>query len=138
MWNAGFRKRKRVAVGKFGDGVAEQDGQHHDIKNIVQRALRNGGIVASSYRQGTFTDISDAPTFAEALNVVARATALFDELPSKVRDRFANDPRKLLAFLDDPENKDEAIKLGLVNAPKPPPEPPAPMKVEIVNPPPSS
>jgi len=38
-------------------------------------------------------------------------------LPSKIRDRFGNDPSQLLSFLADSSNKDEAISLGLVSAP---------------------
>jgi phage internal scaffolding protein len=44
----------------------------------------------------------------------------FDQLPALIRDRFHNDPQEMLAFLNDPNNYDEAIKLGLVN---PPPAP---------------
>jgi hypothetical protein len=35
-------------------------------------------------------------------------------LDPKLRMRFANDPQNLVDFLDDPENHDEAEKLGLI------------------------
>lgn len=129
-------KRKRVAIMKFGDGRTVQDGEQHDIKNIVNRAMRAGGLLSNvSVRVPSFQDIADAPSYVDALNVVAEATHMFEQLPAKLRDRFGNSPQKLLAFLDDPENRQEAIKLGLVKPEEEPPPPPAPMKVEIVNPP---
>jgi hypothetical protein len=36
-------------------------------------------------------------------------------LPADLRVRFNHDPVELLNFLDNPQNKTEAIQLGLVN-----------------------
>jgi phage internal scaffolding protein len=38
-------------------------------------------------------------------------------LPAQIRSRFDNDPAKLIDFLENEQNHDEAIKLGLVNPP---------------------
>lgn len=63
-----------------------------------------------------FGDFLDSPTsLHEAYNRILDAQANFFELPSAVRERFANDPIRLLAFLSDPANRAEAEKLGLVN-----------------------
>ena len=40
---------------------------------------------------------------------------MFDSLPSSLRERFSNDPSRLLAFVDDESNFDEAVKLGLLS-----------------------
>ena len=50
-------------------------------------------------------------------NRMIAAKEEFDSLPSKVRDRFGNDPARLIAFLSDSANRDEAVRLGLDNAP---------------------
>lgn len=60
-----------------------------------------------------FGDFTTVPDFVAAQNTLLRAQAMFDALPAVIRDRFANDPAKLLAFLEDPVNRDEAVKLGL-------------------------
>jgi len=69
------------------------------------------------------------------MNTIIAAQRAFEALPAKIRDRFANSPERFLAFLADPDNLDEAVKLGLVNKPEPeinlpggnqPPQPPAP------------
>jgi len=38
----------------------------------------------------------------------------FRELPAEIRNRFRNDPEELLRFTENPQNRDEAIKLGLI------------------------
>lgn len=117
--------------------TVQADKERTDIRNIVARAMR-GKSVNVAVLQGDFRDISDLPTYQEALNVVARAQTMFEALPSSVRDRFANDPKKLMAFLSDKANLEEARKLGLV---KPAPKesaPPDPVLVRVVQDPPAT
>jgi len=111
--------------------TVQGDKDRTDIRNIVKRAMRGASVVVN-VRDGKFADISDAPSYMEALNRVAHANELFASLPSSVRDRFSNDPVRLLSFLDNPDNKDEGIKLGLIKPDAPPPAPPEPMLVRVV------
>lgn len=136
-FNSGFRRRQSVQLNTPIEEklTVNADAERVSITSIVQRARRNGGIVGSvPVRNGYFDDISSAPTYMEAMNMVSRAQSMFEALPSKLRDRFGNDPKALLEFLDDPANKEEAIKLGLLAKPKDPEPPPPPMRVEVVNP----
>ena len=72
--------------------------------------------LATHRRTPIFGDFTDAPTsLHEAYDRILDAQANFMELPSAVRERFANDPLRLLSFLEDPANRAEAVKLGLVN-----------------------
>ena len=43
-------------------------------------------------------------------------------LSAEIRSRFGNDPQNLILFLEDPSNRPEAEKLGLVNSSAIPPE----------------
>lgn len=125
--------RNRVAITDFGPSLAVQaDKDRTDIRNIVKRAIR-GQQVTVNYREGRFVDISNAPSYIQALNIVANANVLFDRLPSNLRDRFNNDPMAMLSFIDNPDNNDEAIKLGLLPKPLEPAPEPAPVKVEVVS-----
>lgn len=125
----------RDGISDFGESMAVQaDKERTDIRNIVRRAMR-GASVTVNVRQPRYADIYDAPSYMEALNVVAYANDLFASLPSKVRDRFSNNPVKMLEFLDDDSNKEEAIKLGLRKKEADPPPPPEPLAVRIVDPP---
>lgn len=63
-----------------------------------------------------YGDFTDAPDFETAQNRVVQATAYFEALPAKLRDRFGNDVREMMAFLSKEENREEAEKLGLLEA----------------------
>jgi phage internal scaffolding protein len=85
-----------------------------DINNILRQFNVTGLLPENtlSPRYGDFTGISDYQT---ALNQVIAAEDEFMRLPAELRARFDNDPGNLIEFLENSENKDEAIKLGLVN-----------------------
>jgi phage internal scaffolding protein len=58
---------------------------------------------------------ADSITFFEAQNTLAQAKESFAALPSKIRNKFENDPGQLLDFLSEPANQAEAFKLGLID-----------------------
>lgn len=93
-----------------------------DINNIVDNYTRTGMLNGS--QNPVYDDFSDSFDFLEAQNKVIAARNAFSSLDSKLRSRFSNNPAKLLDFLADSNNKDEAIKLGLISEPEPLPEPP--------------
>ena len=85
-----------------------------DINNILRQFNITGILPEAplSPRYGDFTGIVDYHT---ALNAVIAAEDGFMELPADLRARFQNDPENLINFLNDESNKDEAIKLGLID-----------------------
>lgn len=86
-----------------------------DINVLVARFARTGvpdALPAPSMAQ--FDEVFD---FQSAMQTIIDANASFASLPSKVRARFQNDPGQFLNFIHDTENRDEAVRLGLV--PKP-------------------
>jgi phage internal scaffolding protein len=87
-----------------------------NINQIMERYNQTGllPVVSGDPLYGDFSDVGD---YKSAQETLIKADKAFMALPSKVRDRFDNDPVKLLAFLDNPENLDEAIELGLVERP---------------------
>lgn len=87
-----------------------------DINLIVERAER-GMYPEMREKIPQFGDFSETPDYQSALNYVIAAQERFSELPARVRERFGNNAGILLAFLADPANRDEAVQLGLVNAP---------------------
>lgn len=86
-----------------------------DINNILRQFNITGLLPETplSPRYGDFTGISD---YHSALNQVIAAEDEFMALPAQIRSRFDNDPAKLIDFLDNVENKTEAINLGLINS----------------------
>lgn len=90
-----------------------------DINNIVERA-RNGQDISGSLnaRVAKYGDFTNIPDFRGALDLVQRAESMFMELEAPLRERFANDPAVMLDFLNNPANRDEAVKLGLLTPKK--------------------
>lgn len=92
-----------------------------DINNILKQYKATGMIRHIAAQAGVYTDLPSDVDFQGSLNMVLEAQAAFATLPSLVRERFANDPQRFLAFMADPNNLDEMVKLGLA---KKIPEPP--------------
>jgi phage internal scaffolding protein len=91
--------------------------QHHkkecDINNIIKKYDKTGLISHINNIEGFFGDLS-GDDFKTMQDQVIMASNMFDDLPSDIRNRFENEPYKLLEFMDDPNNRDEAIELGLI------------------------
>lgn len=91
-----------------------------DINVLMGRYLETGEMpqLDSALSYGDFTGVYD---FQTAMNAVRTAQGLFEQMPARIKNRFANDPQRLLEFLNDPENLEEAQFLGLIS--KTPSEP---------------
>lgn len=85
-----------------------------DINKIVARALKSGVLPVVSDR-GLFGDFSNVD-YQNMQIKIARAKEQFMRLPVNIRTRFSNDVGSLLEFIDNPDNKEEAVKLGLLRA----------------------
>lgn len=98
------------------DVAQQQFKDETDINEIVRRFGLTGEIPGDFRppQSGDFTEVVD---FHTAMNVIRSAEESFMTIPAKIRERFAHDPQKLMEFLADDRNKDEAVKLGLVQLP---------------------
>lgn len=106
-----------------------------DINKIVAKYVKTGLMDYVNKNPGTYSDVSDVANFQDSLNIVRKGRELFDALPADLREEFANDPARLIAFLDDPKNLDKAVELGLVKKPKKPASPAAGVKKPDPKPP---
>lgn len=84
-----------------------------DINKLIERYTMTGGREGGHSTPGFYGDFT-AIDYQNALDVVALADEQFMSLPAAVRDRFSNNPAKLLHFLEDESNRAEAERLGLV------------------------
>ncbi|AXH77094.1 MAG: internal scaffolding protein [Microviridae sp.] len=119
MSKSKLREHRRVRT------VADIDGRTHqsfqaecDIRNIMSQYKRTGVVNHVTSLAGRFDDISEIPSFHEAMNVIAESKETFLQLPSSLRKRFNNDPAEFLDFVHNPDSRDEMIKLGMINPPK--------------------
>lgn len=87
-----------------------------DINTIVKRFGLTGELPQDYQmpQSGDFTGVSD---YQSAMNAVRAAEEAFMAVPAEIRARFSNDPGKFMAFFDDPANRDEGLRLGLLQAP---------------------
>ena len=104
--------------------VAVEFAREADINFLLARYKNTGSLYTAdemlrARRRPQFGDFGGIPDYQETLDKVNNALAMFGELPLKIRQRFHDSPTELLAFLQDESNRDEAIKLGLVDPPPP-------------------
>lgn len=112
-----FNRPPRGGLSSWDDKARQEFAAECDIQRIISRAKMGvpPKVVPTFY--GDFSDVGD---YQSCIDRLQRAQAEFDSLPSAVRDRFGNNPARLLAFVMDANNREEAIKLGLIAKPHDP------------------
>ncbi len=92
--------------------------QHHkdecDINVILERFGKTGQLPVNAI-SGNYGDFSGVHDYHTAMNAIIASESEFAALSGQLRARFDNEPAKLIEFLDNPNNKAEAEKLGLIN-----------------------
>ena len=84
-----------------------------DVNRIIDRYVKTGFLPTSPIPP-LYADVSSLGDYQSLIDNIRRSHELFDELPSELRKRFGNDPGQLIDFINDPDNLDEAVKLGLL------------------------
>jgi phage internal scaffolding protein len=100
-----------------------------DVNHILKKYQKTG-VLPIMKNQKLYEDFADAPTYHESMNIIAKSTEQFEGLDADLRDRFNNDPYKFLEFVNNEDNSDEMIKLGLKE--KPIVDDNTPIKVEVI------
>ncbi len=86
--------------------------EESEINNIVARYVKTG-LVDHLARYGGEYGFATSIDFHSAMNVVTKADQMFADLPADTRRRFGGDPALFLEFVQNPENQEEMISLGL-------------------------
>lgn len=84
-----------------------------DINTIMRRYEQTGVLSHVSKRVPQYIDATGLE-YQAAMQLVIDAGDMFNSLPSKVRERFHNDPAEMLAFIENDSHFDEAKALGLL------------------------
>jgi len=111
---------------EFTEDLCKQEFKDECDINVIFKRYPEGQVPTwSSPPVLTYGDFAEAPDFLQAQLLVKESEEQFLSLPVKIRDRFQHDPARLLAFVHDRANLDEAKALGLLKAEDPPvPVPP--------------
>lgn len=126
-------RRVKTVIG--GESMTRQEfAEDCDINRILKRFQLTGALSHFARFSPQYMDVTPCD-YQEAQNLMLRARAMFDALPSEVRKEVAT-PEGFLAFVSNPANAERMAELGLrdrkktdppgsVLAPDPAP-PPAP------------
>jgi phage internal scaffolding protein len=107
--------RKRVINYTVGESLTEQHHESdHNMQKIMDKVIRGAPI---PFKKGgmDYGEFDSELSYQDCCNRLVEAETQFMSLPSKLRERFNNDPGKLIGFLNDESNRKEAEALGLVN-----------------------
>jgi len=97
--------------------VQQQFKDQADINQVITRFKRTGQLhstpgVLGQKREPSF-GIYSYNDYQDAYLNMQKIRQDFLALPPKLRQRFDNNPANVVAFVDDPNNHKEAVKLGL-------------------------
>lgn len=96
-----------------------------DIHKILKQYQRTGMITHIARQGARFEDLPDYSDYQEGLNTALRAEEAFNALPSKVRDRYGNDPGRFLAAISSKDERPFLEEMGILK-PRPKPADPSP------------
>lgn len=103
---------RRLAI-VCGGGRTKQSFKKECDINVIMARFEKTGALSHFARHAPSYGFAPAVTFHESLEIVRRGTEMFMDLPGKVRARFGNDPAQFLEFVQDENNADEMLALGL-------------------------
>lgn len=123
--------RTFTAIECLDESQTVQDAPGTDINEIVEQyGVTDGSVLPGA--QGAIADprfygnFEDVPDLRTALDRLRAAEQAFAALPAPMRSRFNNDPIALHEWVSNPNNADEAVKIGLLTRSAAPPAPPSP------------
>jgi len=107
-------KSKDYAKESKGESMTQQQFKEEcDVNNILAKYRKTQMLTHINKHEGKFGDFSNVDDYHTSLEKLNMAQSNFELLPSELREKFGNDPGKLIEYLQDSKNDEEAIKYGL-------------------------
>lgn len=88
-----------------------------DMNKIIARYTPELLIESYNAFKGSYGDFSEVPDYMGMREQILAMDNWFLGLPANIRSRFDNDISKLVDFVENPSNFDEAVSLGLLDKP---------------------
>lgn len=108
-----FRPHDRVQL-LPGPGRTKQSfSEESNINIIMARYERDEIATHLNQFNGSYGNFIGAPDYHTAMNQIRAAGEMFQDIPAGVRAKFNNDPAQFLEFVQDPENIEAMIEMGL-------------------------
>lgn len=108
-WNRDHKTKGLVC----GESLTDQSFKSECDINFLWNKYSNLGGLPLPEKPPVFADVT-AVSYRNCQDLIKEINSSFDGLSSEVRAKFKNDPARLLDFLGDERNRDEAVRLGLV------------------------
>lgn len=89
-----------------------------DVNTIVDMYVR-GAPLPVQITKGQFVDVSELGDYKTAIDTVMQAEEVFNKMPKAIKEAVGNSVAGFLDFVNDPENEDQLVELGLVAAEEP-------------------
>ncbi len=116
QYDESMRTQKTGIVFEKSSRTKQSFADECNINSIMNRYATCGVIDHVNTVQPLSGDFTIAPSdYQEAMNIMIEAEYRFAALPSDIRKRFDNKPLNLLEFIQNPDNYEEGVKLGLFN-----------------------
>lgn len=90
-----------------------------DVNQIMARYRVTGLVSHTTGRAPLYGDYTAIGDFRAVQDQILSANSAFMALSAAVRKRFSNDPAEFVEFCQDPDNHDEAVRLGLISSEEP-------------------
>ena len=114
-----YGPKKKVGIHFDGPGRTKQSHRDEcDINKILARFQKTGVLEFVNEHGPQYGDVTGVD-FQRSMDTVAKGKEIFADLPSKVRNEFDNDPQAFFEFVSNPDNTEEMVRLGLIEAAKP-------------------
>ncbi|AXL14694.1 internal scaffolding protein [Microviridae sp.] len=121
-----YAKHERVTFTTSGQSRTQQHmAAECDINNIMRKYQKTGLIDHVNEHVGDYGNFIGFEDYQTSMQAIKAAEAAFMTIPSSVRAKFDNDPAKFLNFVQNEENLEEMVEMGLARRENTTPVPPA-------------
>ena len=87
------------------------------IQNMIKKYDSTNLLELVSNKTPQYVDLSDVTDLQSAMSKIQEAQETFMEVPATIRERFQNNPQSFYNFVNDKNNLDELVNMGLATKP---------------------
>ena len=106
-------KTRRHKLKMYGTTVTKQSFKDDCDINLIMAKFVKTGVLSNTREDPPEYGFASSDDFRESMEIVSKANSMFESMPSKIRNKFENDPAKFLDFVQDDKNQTEMQEMGL-------------------------
>lgn len=113
----GTYKKGRLTFRSAGKSLTEQHHKNDCDISLIMRKIRQGQAISAVRQPQYYIDDASIPDYQESLEIIRRGESAIAKMPEAFKRRFRSFP-EFLSFIQNPENREECQRLGLVKPEK--------------------